>query len=122
METLDAIQVLAHLIQDLRADLHALQKAAHEDAEAEDIEGLVSRCQDTFYRVRNLLNFSSVVETFQDESSRNQAYSLFAELQQSHDACLNALATALTRTGEKLAGMQKAQAVSRQYQKIADLG
>ncbi len=122
MEAPDSIQVLAALIQDLRADFQLLQKAAHEDAEAEDIERIVSRCEDTFSRLRNLMNLSSTAEAFENEACRYQASTLFAELQQSHDACLHVLTAALASTGEKLAGMQKVQAVSRQYQKIADLG
>lgn len=118
----DTFPVLAQRVHELCLDLQALRDAAQGDADAEDIEWIVSRCEQVFSQIHDL-GISTFLPTSgcQAEASRNRAQDLLMHLKESYESCLKALGEARAHTGEKLAEMQKIHAASRQYGKIADL-
>lgn len=109
------------LMEELRCHLQALLKAVAQDADADVIDRAVSRCSETVALLQNVGNSLSAGWENQDEELRKRAHALFAELCESYQTCMKTLATALAHTAQELAGMQKTQSASRQYQKIAHL-
>ncbi len=118
----DTFPVLAQRVHELCLDLQALRDAAQGDADAEEIDRIVSRCEDVFWQIHDLGTSSFPTHGCQAEASRNSAHGLLTHLKESYEACIKALGEARAHTGEKLAEMQKIQAASRQYGKIAGLG
>ncbi|ROQ90759.1 hypothetical protein [Desulfosoma caldarium] len=120
MDVPPSMDLLIHLVKELRGHLRALLKAVAQDAEADVIDEVVSRCSETVALLQNVGNsFSTVWEN--DEEQKKHAHALFTELWKDYQTCMKTLATASARTAQELAGMQKIESASRQYQKIAHL-
>ncbi len=117
----DTLHEVEEWVQDLIVKLRALREAAEGDAEAENIERIALECQAAFSKLRDLGTFAPVTLGFTREDGQNRTAALFRELKESYEDCIQALWEALARAGEKLSELQKIQAVSKCYGKVAAL-
>ncbi|WP_448382098.1 hypothetical protein [Desulfosoma sp.] len=121
MGSVEPFDSMLVLFDQLRGHVQALQRAVDQDAEAEVIDGAVSRCAETFVLLKDFLSSLPAGWGHHEEARIDFVQALVAELCKTYEACIRTLASASARTAEKLARMQKTQSASQQYQRIAKL-
>ncbi|MGQ9748175.1 hypothetical protein [Desulfosoma sp.] len=110
------------LMEKLCWHLEALHNAVLQDAEAEVIDQLMSRCGETFALLREEGIFWASARSDHDRMHTAHLQDKLTHLLESYHACLKALSAASAHTAQKLARLQKTRFASQEYRKVAHLG
>lgn len=110
------------LMEKLCRHIEALHNAVLQNAEAEVIDQLMSRCGETFALLREEGIFWASARNDHDRMHTAHFQDHLANLLENYQACLRVLSAASAHTAQKIAHLQKTRSASQEYQKIAHLG
>ncbi|SMC22433.1 hypothetical protein SAMN02746041_01447 [Desulfacinum hydrothermale DSM 13146] len=120
MTSVDPLESLAGVIQELRRAVQTLQDGAEQDAEAWEMDRALRHCREAFSRLEDAVRAMDPAIARQAEN-RRRVWRLLEDLQGGYAACVAQCQAASRRVAGRMAVVRQGKSASAQYQKVARL-